>query len=442
MTNVVHYCIIIIVLVQKYIIFADKITKTYYNAKENCIFIFTFSVICNAQTPNTCTVKSGAKLTPNAENMVAIGARFPDLEVKTLGGNKLALPDAVQGKMTLISVSFTDPAQEKLDSWSNDLFKKYADNATIDYLETILISGKNKAFSGFINKGMKKAVAKSMHDKVSVYFGDLKPYYEHFGVSDKDDAYLFLLDKNGNVLFESSGMATSEKLAVLYSLVEEQMKNTLSATPKTSTKDTLIYVMDPICPWCFAYSKTISDIQTQYGDKYFIKVLPGGLAIGDMAGTVKSMKSHLTEGNKYVEKATGVKMGEAFKKNIVGNDSYEINSEKPCMAINAVSKLAPEQALNFTNDLEKAFYIDGLSLNDNETYLQLVKKYNVEAKDFIALLNDETLKTLTYDGFKQSEKLGATGFPTLFLKSNNKISIINAGYLAEEKVLKKLKTIN
>ena len=139
--------------------------------------------------------------------------------------------------------------------------------------------------------------------------------------------------------------------------------------------------MDAICPWCYAFAKTMTNIQQQYGEKYVIKVLPGGLAIGKMVAPVRAMKDHLIEGNDYVEKTTGVKMGANFKKNIAQNDDYMLNSEKSCLAINAVGILMPDQNLNFALDVENAFYQDGMDLNSDETFKILIK--NICVKYFL-----------------------------------------------------------
>jgi putative protein-disulfide isomerase len=411
-------------------------------------FLMMVSLACKSQLPDECAVKSGASLVPNAEKMVKIGEIFPTIEVKTLNDEVMMIPTAIANKVMLIGVGFKDAAQPKLDSWSKALGAKYIDGKVVDYFETVLIAGKNKLFSGPIRKGMKKGVPKPMHTKVGVYFGDLKDYYDRFGVSDKDDAYIFLIDKTGKVLFESSGNADEKKLTVLYTTIETIMNANTPATvasttipPTTPMKDTILYVMDPICPWCFAFATTIEKINRQQGGTCFIKVLPGGLAIGKMVASVKVMKSKLTEGINYIQKQTGAIFGEGYRKNIVGNDNYMLNSEKPCIAINVMQKLSPTNALPFTIAIEKAFYTDGKDLNSDDTYKELIKPFSIDEKTFIQLLQSEEMKTLTYNGFDYASQIGATGFPTTYLYKKAKKFIINEGYLSEKETMKKLETI-
>jgi putative protein-disulfide isomerase len=410
---------------------------------QSVAFLMILSLACKSQLPDECVVKSGTSLVPNAEKMVKIGELFPNIKVKTLNDEVMMIPTSIANKVMLVGVGFKDAAQPKLDSWSKALLAKYTNEKVIDYFETVLISGKNKLFSGSIRKGMKKGVAKAMHPKVGIYFGDLNQYYDRFGVSDKDDAYIFLIDKTGNVLFESSGNADENKLTVLYTTIENTMNTNASTTtlPIVPLKDTILYVMDPICPWCFAFANTIEKINMQEASNYFVKVLPGGLAIGKMVAPVKVMKSKLTDGINYIQKRTGTIFGDGYRKNIVGNDNYMVNSEKSCIAINVMQKLSPTNALGFTIAIEKAFYTDGKDLNSDNTYKELIKPFSVDEKTFLQLLQSEEMKILTYNGFDYASKIGATAFPTTYLYKKGKKFIINEGYLNEKEAIKKLETI-
>ena len=129
--------------------------------------------------------------------------KFPKIEVKTLSGKELVLPDDAEGEVVLIGVAFVREAQGMLDSWM-DHFEELCHGRKV-YELPIIESDLWKIFSGFIDGGMRSGIPEEKHDLVGTHYGDASKFKEKLGIVDTDRGYVFLLDE-GDFLLSSGTM--------------------------------------------------------------------------------------------------------------------------------------------------------------------------------------------------------------------------------------------
>ncbi len=134
--------------------------------------------------------------------------KFPKIEVKTLSGKRLVLPDDAEGRVVLIGVAFVREAQSMLDSWM-DHFEELCQGKEV-YELPIIESDLWKIFSGFIDRGMRSGIPEEKHDLVGTHYGDASEFKEKLGIVDTDLGYVFLVDEEGNIKFRGEGHADEE----------------------------------------------------------------------------------------------------------------------------------------------------------------------------------------------------------------------------------------
>jgi len=158
--------------------------------------------VCIALTSTALAQGSADKST------AAIGLKFPAISGESLAENKVNLPQAAEGKITLILMAFERDAIPKLDPW----LKAYADafSAKKDfawYKIPMMKSAFAKQISEMINGKMKKDNPKELHDKIVTYYGPVDDYVTALGIADEEQGYAFLLDRTGVVKWRSTGPA-------------------------------------------------------------------------------------------------------------------------------------------------------------------------------------------------------------------------------------------
>lgn len=141
--------------------------------------------------------------------------KFPRIEATTLSGKKIVFPDAASGKTALIVIAFRRQAQGVIDSWRLSFEEQFGNDENSIFYEIPMISSGWKMIAQIIDNGMRSGVPKSLHDHVATYYGPLENYYEFFEIRDKRDAYVFLVDKDGYIIYKDQGYATTNKFKAL-----------------------------------------------------------------------------------------------------------------------------------------------------------------------------------------------------------------------------------
>ena len=131
--------------------------------------------------------------------------KFPKIEVETLSGKDLVLPNDAEGEMVLIGVAFVREAQSMLDSWM-EYFEELCQEQEV-YELPMIESNFWKIFSGFIDRGMKSGIRDEKHDFVGTHYGDASEFKKKLDIKDTDLGYVYLLDEEGHIKFRGKGFA-------------------------------------------------------------------------------------------------------------------------------------------------------------------------------------------------------------------------------------------
>lgn len=192
-------------------------------------------------------------------------------------------------------------------------------------------------------------------------------------------------------------------------------------------KPTLIYVYDPLCGWCFGFHSILEKLSERFRDRLTIRVIPGGLAVGEGAQPIKKGYGYIKDNLRQVEEITGVQFGQNFRL-LAEEGSYLYDSEPGCLAQTTINRLAPERAIDFSGRVQKAFFIDGLNLNDPETFLSLIEDYPVKPSEFETLYSSDEIKQITHQQFEWCREQDARAFPSLLLEIGPETGLMSRGY--------------
>ncbi len=133
------------------------------------------------------------------------GKKFPIVNAKTLSGHDVQFPEIASGKVSLIAVAFVRGAQSMLDSWAEPFERACREDGVY---EVPMIEGSVwKLMSGFIDSGMRAGIPNKKHGNVATYYGQTGDIRKELGITDTSKGYVYLLDEDGNIIFEGSGFS-------------------------------------------------------------------------------------------------------------------------------------------------------------------------------------------------------------------------------------------
>ena len=206
----------------------------------------------------------------------------------------------------------------------------------------------------------------------------------------------------------------------------------------------LIYCYDAYCGWCYGFSPVIKKIAEVFKDRLQIDVLSGGMILPENPVHIKVSASYIANAYKNVEELTGIKFGKDYLWHIMNpeeSDWYP-NSEKPAIAMCVFKEYYPERAVEFAADLQCALHYEGRDLTDDESYLHLLEKYSIQTEIFYEKLNSETYKEMAYYEFSLMKQLQVTGFPCVFIQTENlKFTMVARGYTDYETLQQRIENV-
>jgi putative protein-disulfide isomerase len=209
-------------------------------------------------------------------------------------------------------------------------------------------------------------------------------------------------------------------------------------------KYTLFYCYDAYCGWCYGFSPVMTKITEQYKNQLDFEVLSGGMMIGEQVQPIERIAGYIQKAYKGVEELTGIKFGEDFLWHINNPDKsdWQMNSEKPAIALCVFKEYYPEQQVAFASDLQYALNYEGRDLDDNEAYRHLLEKYTIPADKFYEQLKSQEFKDRAYYEFSLCKQLQVNGFPCVLLQeSESKFYLVSKGYTNFETINERLKNM-
>lgn len=151
------------------------------------------------------------------------GKTFPSLTGTTLENKQVNLPKDTRGKFTVVGVAYSQKADEALKGWFQPVYETFIQDSEYDVNTYFIgmISGIKEAVAGTIEKKMKKGIDPVLHKHTLIYSGAIGDYKDALGLKDKDTPYFFLLDKDGKIVYVTSGAYTDAKIEKAEEIIDE-----------------------------------------------------------------------------------------------------------------------------------------------------------------------------------------------------------------------------
>ena len=209
-------------------------------------------------------------------------------------------------------------------------------------------------------------------------------------------------------------------------------------------KKTLYYCYDAYCGWCYGFSPVLKKIAETFKDSLDIEVLSGGMIIGEQVMPIDKIAPYIKSAYKRVEELSGVKFGEDYLWHINNPEQsdWQMNSEKPAIALCIFKEYYPQRQVEFASDLQVALNYEGRDLDDNEAYRHLLEKYSIQPEVFDEKLQSDEYKEQAYYEFALCKQLEVSGFPALLLQLNDlKFYLLARGFTAYEDVKERIEKV-
>ena len=168
----------------------------------------------------------------------------------------------------------------------------------------------------------------------------------------------------------------------------------------------LIFIIDPMCSWCWGFHPIIEELRQKYTDTYKFSLVVGGLrTTGQMEWNTQS-KAYLSQNWNAVAKKTG----QAFSHTLLNKPTFDYDTYPACKAVVTVRELWGD-AISFTylSLIQEAFYKDGVDISSLDTLASYVTR---DKKAFRNFFQSERAEVLMQHDFSKARCMGANAFPS------------------------------
>ena len=201
-------------------------------------------------------------------------------------------------------------------------------------------------------------------------------------------------------------------------------------------KTILYYVHDPMCSWCWGFSRVLNEVLETLPKDFEVHRLLGGLAPDSDVPMPENMQRQIKSNWTQIEdKISGVKFNyEFWNKCIPRRSTYPA-----CRAVIAARQQGQQYDELMTKEIQKAYYQKALNPSDNSTLIKLAEKLNLSLEKFEKdLLSSETQEKLIEE-IHFSRELFAESFPNLVLQVGDKHFSILIDYNNSKIMLEEIK---
>ncbi len=179
--------------------------------------------------------------------------------------------------------------------------------------------------------------------------------------------------------------------------------------PRPRMAKRVIFVVDPMCSWCWGFAPVIRAIDGHLAGRAFMHLVVGGLRVGTDRAMTDKDKAYVRHHWEEVAKTTG----QPFSFDFFDREGFVYDTGPACHAVVTVRSLNPPTALPYLEAVHRAFYVDGRDTTDAETLAAVAEPLGIDAEAFrTAYATSETVEATNAD-FQLARALGATGFPTV-----------------------------
>ena len=137
---------------------------------------------------------------------------FPQVTGKNLQRNKYQLPQDFPAEYMVVLIAFYRHQQLDIDTWLPFVDQVENEYENLDYVELPVIYKMNFIGQFMLNEGMRAGIPdQKAREKTMTLYLDKSQFLNQLGIDSEEEIRVFLVKKNGQVLWQETGKFTGEK---------------------------------------------------------------------------------------------------------------------------------------------------------------------------------------------------------------------------------------
>ena len=184
---------------------------------------------------------------------------------------------------------------------------------------------------------------------------------------------------------------------------------------------TLKFVVDPMCPWCWAMAPHIEATLKNFDGRVAFDLAVGGINIRTMKPLRKSGLKRLQALWRRVTAVTG----QHFSHRLPAEMIY--NSQLPCLAVEAMRTLMRAPPFAYLHYLQRLLFVDGVNIHNLDVVLEACDELGADPDRLVALMDREPVKERTRRQIHTARSYRASALPSVLVSAGGAAFRLFAG---------------
>ncbi|MDV5860789.1 DsbA family protein [Pseudomonas mendocina] len=186
----------------------------------------------------------------------------------------------------------------------------------------------------------------------------------------------------------------------------------------------LLYVMDPMCSWCWGFAPVVEALAEQAAAAGVpLQIVVGGLRRDQVAIDAAARVRYLG----YWQ-AVNASTGQLFDFERGLPEGLVYDTEPACRALVTARLLDAASAWTLLKLVQQAFYTEGADVTQASVLVQLAEHAGIPRIEFAEAFDSQAMQEATAADFTWVQDLGIAGFPTLLAERDGQLALLTNGY--------------
>lgn len=189
----------------------------------------------------------------------------------------------------------------------------------------------------------------------------------------------------------------------------------------------LLYVVDPMCSWCWGFSPVMQQLMNDYSTDIELELIMGGLR-SDEAPLDSTTREYVLGHWSQVHQRTA----QPFKLDGALPKGFVYNSTLPSIVLLVTQNIyGANIAYQLMTSMQYRFYAEGEDITELDVLVPLLAESQLDAGRILSELQRAEAVDALHAGYTEARELGVLGFPSLYAHyGRNQTRRLMTGYQA------------
>ncbi len=198
---------------------------------------------------------------------------------------------------------------------------------------------------------------------------------------------------------------------------------------------TLIYIHDPMCSWCWGFRPVWQQVQRAVAGKLDVRYVLGGLAADTDEPMPEEMRLNIIDNWRRIQREIP---GTEFNYDFWTVCSPRRSTYPACRAIIACRMQQPALENDMLLLIQQAYYLQAKNPSDLDVLSALAEQLGLDTRQFLDDIQSELCQKILLEEIEFCREINISSFPSLVLKQGKSYTSLDIDYNSSTFILSQI----